>query len=135
MLEKRKGVNMRVNTKDKGDVFGEVSLLYNCPRTATVAATTDAVVWVLERDVFRCARSCGALAGVLAAAWGGVRHYCIIWGACCKWPAQSRLLPALQCGGKRHIVTPRDYLVFAITVERRQHLSRGQCHNVLRGHH
>lgn len=53
MLERRKGVNMRVNTKDKGDVFGEVSLLYNCPRTATVAATADATVWVLERDVFR----------------------------------------------------------------------------------
>jgi cGMP-dependent protein kinase 2 len=53
VLERRKGVNMRVNTKERGDVFGEVSLLYNCPRTATVAATTDATVWVLERDVFR----------------------------------------------------------------------------------
>lgn len=53
VLERRKGVNMRVNTKEKGDVFGEVSLLYNCPRTATVAATSDATVWVLERDVFR----------------------------------------------------------------------------------
>jgi cGMP-dependent protein kinase 2 len=53
VLERRKGVNMRVNVKERGDVFGEVSLLYNCPRTATVAATTDAVVWVLERDVFR----------------------------------------------------------------------------------
>ena len=53
VLERRRGVNMRVNVKDRGDVFGEVSLLYNCPRTATVAATTDAVVWVLERDVFR----------------------------------------------------------------------------------
>jgi cGMP-dependent protein kinase 2 len=53
VLERRKGVNMRVNTKERGDVFGEVSLLYNCPRTATVAATSDATVWVLERDVFR----------------------------------------------------------------------------------
>lgn len=46
---------MRVNTKEAGDVFGEVALMYNCPRTATVAATTNAVVWVLERDVFRWA--------------------------------------------------------------------------------
>lgn len=53
VLERRKGVNMRVNVKERGDVFGEVSLLYNCPRTATVAATTDAIVYVLERDVFR----------------------------------------------------------------------------------
>ena len=44
---------MRVNVKERGDVFGEVSLMYNCPRTATVASTTDATVWVLERDVFR----------------------------------------------------------------------------------
>jgi cGMP-dependent protein kinase 2 len=63
VLEKRKGVNMRVNVKEKGDVFGEVSLLYNCPRTATVAATTDAVVWVLERDVFRCGSMAGACVG------------------------------------------------------------------------
>jgi len=58
VLERRKGVSMRVNVKERGDVFGEVALLYNCPRTATVAATTDAVVWVLERDVFRSAQGC-----------------------------------------------------------------------------
>ena len=44
---------MRVNTKERADVFGEISLMYNCPRSATVAATTDAAVFVLERDVFR----------------------------------------------------------------------------------
>lgn len=53
VLEKRQGVNMRVNVKERGDCFGEISLMYNCPRSATVAATTDAVVWVLERDLFR----------------------------------------------------------------------------------
>jgi len=49
-------VNFRVNLKERGDCFGEVSLMYSCPRTATVAATTDAVVWVLDRETFRCAR-------------------------------------------------------------------------------
>lgn len=53
VLQRRQGVNLRVNLKERGDVFGELALMYNCPRTATVAATTDAVVWVLERDVFR----------------------------------------------------------------------------------
>lgn len=53
VLQMRQGVNMRVNLKERGDCFGEVSLMYSCPRNATVAATTDAVVWVLERDVFR----------------------------------------------------------------------------------
>ena len=53
VLQRRKGVNLRVNMKRRGDTFGEVSLMYNCPRSATVAATQDAVVWVLERDLFR----------------------------------------------------------------------------------
>ncbi|KAK9867128.1 hypothetical protein WJX84_004628 [Apatococcus fuscideae] len=53
VLERRQGVNMRVNMKQRGDCFGEVSLMYSCARSATVAATSQSVVWVLERDVFR----------------------------------------------------------------------------------
>jgi cGMP-dependent protein kinase 2 len=53
VLQRMKGVNLRVNMKRRGDTFGELSLMYDCPRSATVAATQDAVVWVLERDVFR----------------------------------------------------------------------------------
>ena len=53
VLQRRKGVNIRVNMKRRGDTFGEVALMFNCPRSATVAATQDSVVWVLEREVFR----------------------------------------------------------------------------------
>lgn len=50
----RSGVNLvRVNTKGPGDIFGEVSLMYNSPRNATVAATVRSTVFVLERSVFR----------------------------------------------------------------------------------
>lgn len=54
MLERRQTVNFRVNMKQRGDMFGEVALMYNVPRSATVAATKDSVVWVLERDIYRC---------------------------------------------------------------------------------
>ncbi|GIL65139.1 hypothetical protein Vafri_18948 [Volvox africanus] len=53
VLERRKDVMFKVNTKERADVFGEISLMYDCPRSATVAATTEASVFVLERDVFR----------------------------------------------------------------------------------
>lgn len=54
VLQRRQGQNMRVNMKERGDCFGEISLMYDSPRSATVAATTDAIVWVLDRSVFRC---------------------------------------------------------------------------------
>ncbi|EFJ48149.1 hypothetical protein VOLCADRAFT_81219 [Volvox carteri f. nagariensis] len=53
VLQKRQGQNVRVNIKERGDCFGEISLMYDSPRTATVAATMDAVVWALDRQVFR----------------------------------------------------------------------------------
>ena len=55
VLERRQGVNFRVNMKNRGDCFGELSLMYSSPRGATVAATQDSTVWVLERDTFRLA--------------------------------------------------------------------------------
>ncbi|KAK4306436.1 hypothetical protein Pmani_021732, partial [Petrolisthes manimaculis] len=36
-----------------GKAFGELAILYNCTRTASVKAVTNAKVWVLDRRVFQ----------------------------------------------------------------------------------
>ena len=35
-----------------GDVFGELALLYNAPRAATIQAETESLLWVLDRQTF-----------------------------------------------------------------------------------
>jgi len=35
-----------------GEGFGELALLYNCPRAATITALEESTVWRLDRDTF-----------------------------------------------------------------------------------
>merc|ERR1719237_327056 len=35
-----------------GQSFGELALMYNCPRAATVVASRSSVVWSIDRDTF-----------------------------------------------------------------------------------
>jgi len=46
------GSEKPVKTCGAGDVFGELALLYNCPRAASVVAKETAVLWQLDRDTF-----------------------------------------------------------------------------------
>lgn len=46
------GADKVVKTCEAGDVFGELALLYNCPRAATVQAQEACVMWKLDRDTF-----------------------------------------------------------------------------------
>lgn len=41
-----------VKTCEAGDVFGELALLYNCPRSASVTAKGACVLWKLDRETF-----------------------------------------------------------------------------------
>lgn len=42
-----------VATIGSGKSFGEIALMYNCPRTATVRAKTDCILWGMSRGTFR----------------------------------------------------------------------------------
>ncbi|CEG68189.1 Putative cAMP-dependent protein kinase regulatory subunit [Rhizopus microsporus] len=43
----------KVTSYERGGSFGELALMYNAPRAATIVATTDAVLWALDRISFR----------------------------------------------------------------------------------
>ncbi|XP_017317717.1 cGMP-dependent protein kinase 1 isoform X1 [Ictalurus punctatus] len=42
-----------LRTLTSGDVFGELAILYNCKRTATVKAVTAVKLWCIERQIYR----------------------------------------------------------------------------------
>jgi CRP-like cAMP-binding protein len=42
----------RIDTAEEGGYFGEIALLHDVPRTATVRAIADGAVWALDQEEF-----------------------------------------------------------------------------------
>ncbi|XP_057337213.1 cAMP-dependent protein kinase type II regulatory subunit [Microplitis mediator] len=47
------GQDMLIHTYDNGGAFGELALLYNMPRAATIKAVTKGTLWAMDRQTFR----------------------------------------------------------------------------------
>ncbi|QLG73826.1 hypothetical protein HG535_0F03370 [Zygotorulaspora mrakii] len=45
--------NKKISSSGPGSSFGELALMYNHPRVATVMASTDCILWALDRITFR----------------------------------------------------------------------------------
>lgn len=45
--------NQSLGSIETGSSFGDLALMYNCPRAATIKATTDCTLWTLDRIFFR----------------------------------------------------------------------------------
>ena len=41
-----------LKTYEPGEAFGELALLYNAPRAATIKAKNNCTLWVLDRNTF-----------------------------------------------------------------------------------
>lgn len=46
------GKDTYLKTFKPGDVFGELALLYNAPRAASIKSKTESLLWVLDRSTF-----------------------------------------------------------------------------------
>lgn len=49
---KADGDNVHLKVYREGEAFGELALLYNAPRAATIVAKTNAILFSLDRETF-----------------------------------------------------------------------------------
>ncbi|KAI8879346.1 camp-dependent protein kinase regulatory subunit [Backusella circina FSU 941] len=52
-ISKEESAPVKVTSYEAGGSFGELALMYNAPRAATITATSDSVLWALDRITFR----------------------------------------------------------------------------------
>lgn len=46
-------IDNHIHTYDNRGAFGELALLYNMPRAASIKATTSGTLWAMDRQTFR----------------------------------------------------------------------------------
>merc|ERR1712036_40434 len=51
-IKQKDGDEKLVKTCEPGDAFGELALLYNCSRAASVESRAKCVLWQLDRETF-----------------------------------------------------------------------------------
>lgn len=47
------GADLMIHTYDNSGAFGELALLYNMPRAATIKAISSGTLWAMDRQTFR----------------------------------------------------------------------------------
>ena len=52
-VKDQKGTPNLIHTYDNSGAFGELALLYNMPRAASVKAITSGTLWAMDRQTFR----------------------------------------------------------------------------------
>jgi len=50
--KKIKGEDKKLKTYQEGEIFGELALLYNAPRAATIISNGDSILFSLDRNTF-----------------------------------------------------------------------------------
>ena len=51
-VDKKSQAVLQLKVYEQGDSFGELALLYNAPRAATITARSIGCLWKLDRDTF-----------------------------------------------------------------------------------
>lgn len=51
--DQQSGVESMIHTYDNRGAFGELALLYNMPRAASIKAITPGTLWAMDRQTFR----------------------------------------------------------------------------------